>query len=170
MQNVLHRARCTLSSCPQKVKFASLLQIIRLHEPLLKALISLTLVRLQTQFESSHPTDVNASQCFEPISIRKPQNDTPQPPSGLCSCSQDLLIRFPSCFCIVLSASLDLVNAFSLQHTKSHKNQKRAISMFIKIPSHFSLSLSCNHGNHILPPLNPKGVFFFFIEVFECKV
>lgn len=169
MQNVLHRARCTLSSCPQKVKFASLLQIIRLHEPLLKALISLTLVRLQTQFESSHPTDVNASQCFEPISIRKPQNDTPQPPSGLCSCSQDLLIRFPSCFCIVLSASLDLVNAFSLQHTKSHKNQKRAISMFIKIPSHFSLSLSCNHGNHILPPLNPKGVFFF-IEVFECKV
>lgn len=125
---------------------------------------------MQEFLESSHLTDVGASQDFKHILIQRDQKDTPQPPSRLCSCRQDLLIRFPSHFCIMLSAKLDLVNAFSLQHTNRHRNQKRPISLFIKIPSHFSLFVLQPWKLHLSSSQSERCLFFFFIEVLEKKM
>lgn len=106
----------------------------------MKVLISFTLVSLQTQkfLGSSHLTDVDASHYFKHILIQTSRT-THLSPSRLCSCSQDLLIRFPSHFCVVLSASLELVNAFSLQQ-RAMRIRKGQYPCSLKFP-HSSVCL-----------------------------
>lgn len=49
-----------------------------------------------------------------------------------------------------------------IQQSAIHKElrgSQKAITPFIKIPTHFYLSLSCNHGNHVISPHTPADVF-----------
>lgn len=96
MQNMLHKcAPCTLHSVQLPIEGQICLIIADYYTT--QALAEGVYFIYTSEFtnagklKSSHLTDVDAVS----ILIQKDQTDTPQSPSRLCSCSQDLLIHFP---------------------------------------------------------------------------